>query len=148
MNSVSKSVYSLLSSVLSLDWASTTQGQGQGYFTTDSLPPISSSRRRAPWDSRPEFFSHLNTCGHSPYITTSLTRGWVCHLQVLLALISSFILGSESRRTRDHVLLSQIRDVLFVASCDSQGYGGGIRHRLHTGFLLLGRTLESLYLFL
>jgi hypothetical protein len=26
---------------------------------------------------------------------------------------------------------------LFVASYDSQGYGGGIRPRLHTGWLLL-----------
>jgi hypothetical protein len=69
---------------------------------------------------------------------------------------------SESRGTHDHILLSQIRDCpnlegqvpvfispkngvvqlypqalgsLFVASCDSQGYGGGIRHRLHTGYI-------------
>jgi hypothetical protein len=65
----------------------------------------------------------------------------------------------ESRRTHDHILLSQTRDSpnlegqvpvfisprnrvaklhpqaldsLFVASYDSQGYGGGIRTRLHT----------------
>jgi hypothetical protein len=53
---------------------------------------------------------HLNTCGHSPYITSSLTRRFVCHLQLLLALDSAFILGSESRRTHDHISLSQIRD--------------------------------------
>jgi hypothetical protein len=35
--------------------------------------------------------------------------------------------------TRDHILLSQTRDSLFVASYDSQGHGGGIRPRLHTG---------------
>jgi hypothetical protein len=62
----------------------------------------------------------------------SLTRGWVCRLQVLLALASAVILGPESRGTRDHILLSQIRDFLFVASYDSQGYGGGIRPSLHT----------------
>jgi hypothetical protein len=55
----------------------------------------------------------LNTCGHSPYITSSLTRGWVFHLQLLLALASAFILGSESRGTRDNILLSQIRDFPF-----------------------------------
>jgi hypothetical protein len=82
------------------------------------------------------FFSQLNTCGHSPYITSSLMRGWVCHLQLLLVLASAFILVSESRGSRDHVLLSQIRDPLFVASYDSQGYGGGIRPSLHTGSLL------------
>jgi hypothetical protein len=55
----------------------------------------------------------LNTCGDSPYITSSLTRGWVCHLQLLLGLASALILGSESRGTRDHILLSQIRDFSF-----------------------------------
>jgi hypothetical protein len=83
------------------------------YFTIGGLPPISSSWRRAPWDSRPEFFSQLNTCGRIPHITSSLTRGWVCHLQLLLALASAFILGSESRGTRDPILLSPIRDFPF-----------------------------------
>jgi hypothetical protein len=68
----------------------------------------------------------------------SLTRGRVCSLQLLLVLASSDILGSKSLGTRDHILLSQFRDFLFVASYDSQGHGGGIRPRLHTGdgFLL------------
>jgi hypothetical protein len=39
---------------------------------------------------------------------TSLTRGRVCSLQLLLCLASSFTLGSESRSTHDHILLSQI----------------------------------------
>jgi hypothetical protein len=58
-------------------------------------------------------FSQMNTCGHSHYITSSLTRGWVCHLQLLLGLASAFSLGSESRGTRDNILLSQIRDFPF-----------------------------------
>jgi hypothetical protein len=37
-------------------------------------------------------------------------RGWVCRLQLLLVLTSRVILRSESRGTRDHILLSQIRD--------------------------------------
>jgi hypothetical protein len=37
-------------------------------------------------------------------------RGQVCRLQLLLVLASAFILRSESRRTHDHILLSQIRD--------------------------------------
>jgi hypothetical protein len=87
-------------------------------------------------------------------------RGWVWRLQLLLALASSVILGSESRGTHDHILMSQIRDSpnlegqvlvfisprnrvaqllpqalgsLFIASYESQGYGGGVRTRLHTG---------------
>jgi hypothetical protein len=59
------------------------------------------------------FFPPMNTCSHSLYITSSLTRGWVCHLQLLLALASTFILGSESRGTRDRILLSQIRNFPF-----------------------------------
>jgi hypothetical protein len=70
------------------------------------------------------------------------------------------IFGFESRGTHDHIFLPQIRDSpnlegqvpvfispsnrmaqlypqalgsLFVASYDSQGYGGGIVTRLHTG---------------
>jgi hypothetical protein len=40
----------------------------------------------------------------------SLTRGRVCHLQLLLALASLVSLRSESPGTRDHILLFQIRD--------------------------------------
>jgi hypothetical protein len=45
------------------------------------------------------FFFQLNTCGHSPYVTSSLTRRWVFHLQMLLALASAVILRSESSGT-------------------------------------------------
>jgi hypothetical protein len=107
------------------------------------------------------FIFQMNTCGHSLHVTSSLTRGWVCSLQLLLVLASSVILRSESRGTHDHVLLFQFRDSpnlqgqvpvfisprntvarlssqalgsLFFTSYDSQVYGGGIRPRLHTGF--------------
>jgi hypothetical protein len=40
----------------------------------------------------------------------SLTRGRICHLQSLLALVSTVILGSQSHGTNDNILLSQIRD--------------------------------------
>jgi hypothetical protein len=43
----------------------------------------------------------------------SLTRGRVCRLQLLLALASAVIFGSESQRTRGHILLFQIRDFPF-----------------------------------
>jgi hypothetical protein len=109
------------------------------------------------------FIFQLNTCGYSPYVTSSLTRGWACRLQLLLVLARAVIPRSESRRSHDHILLSQIRDSpnleghvpvfisprnrvaqlypqalgsLFVASYDSQGYGGGIRPHLHRGYSL------------
>jgi hypothetical protein len=56
-----------------------------------------------------DFFFQLNPCGHSPYVTSSLMRRWVCHLHLLLALASTVILGSESSGTHDHILLSQIQ---------------------------------------
>jgi hypothetical protein len=95
----------------------------------------------------------------------SLTREQVCRLQLLLVLASAVILGSESRGTHDHILLSYIRvfpnlegqvpvfisprkrmaqlyiqalGSLFVAIYDSQEYGGGIRTRLHAGLYLAG----------
>jgi hypothetical protein len=55
-------------------------------------------------------FFQMNTNFHSPYVTSSLTRGWVCKFQLLLALTSTVILRFDSRGTRDHILLSQIRD--------------------------------------
>jgi hypothetical protein len=106
------------------------------------------------------FILHLDTCGYSPYVTSSLTRGWVCRLHLLLVSASAVILRFEFRGTHDQILLSQIQDPQpggpgpriyipqeqggpithpntgfhFVASYDSQGYGGGIRPRLHSGF--------------
>jgi hypothetical protein len=106
------------------------------------------------------FIFQLNTCGYSPYVTSSLSTGWVCRSQLLMVLASAVILRSESTGIHDHTLLSQIRDSpymvgqvpvfisprkkvarlypqalrsLFVPSYDSQGYCGGIRPRLHTG---------------
>jgi hypothetical protein len=85
-------------------------------------------------------------------------RGRVCRLQLLLAVASAVVLGSKSRGTHDHILLSQIRGPpnledqisvflsirnrvaqlhlqalgpLFVASYNLQGYAGGIRILLH-----------------
>jgi hypothetical protein len=110
------------------------------------------------------FIFQMNICGYYSYVTSNLTRGWVCTVQLLLVLASALILRSDSRGTRNHILLSQIRDSpnlegqapriyipqeqghpvipqalgsLFVVSYDSEGYGGGIRPSLHTrGYLI------------
>jgi hypothetical protein len=57
----------------------------------------------------------LNPCGHSPYVTSSLMRGRVCRLQLLLVLASVLIPGSDSRGTHDHTLLYQIK----LTTCSS-----------------------------
>jgi hypothetical protein len=54
------------------------------------------------------YFFQFYTYDCSPYVTSSLARGWVCRLQLLLALATSIILRSESRRTHGHILRFQI----------------------------------------
>jgi hypothetical protein len=53
----------------------------------------------------------------------SLTRGRACRLQILLALASIVIFGSESRGTREHILLSQIQDFLLRRLLRPAGLG-------------------------
>jgi hypothetical protein len=62
------------------------------------------------------------------------TRGRVCLLQLLLVLASTVILWSESRGIATIFYCLRFETSLFVASYDSQGYGGGIRPRFDTGF--------------
>jgi hypothetical protein len=57
-------------------------------------------------------------------------RGRVCRLQLLLALASAVILGSESRRLATIFLLSQFRDFPFRRLLRLTG----LRPRLHTGY--------------
>jgi hypothetical protein len=42
-----------------------------------------------PLETHDHYFFQLNTCCYNPYVTSSLTRGWVCRLQLLLALASA-----------------------------------------------------------
>jgi hypothetical protein len=49
------------------------------------------------------FIFQLNTCGYNPYVTSSLTRGWVCRLELLLVLASAVIFRSDSPGTQDHI---------------------------------------------
>jgi hypothetical protein len=86
------------------------ESESQSYFATGGLPSIGSSWRQTTSDSRQVFFFQLNTCGYSPYVTSSLTREQICRLQLLLGLASEVIFRSESHGPHDHILLSQIRD--------------------------------------
>jgi hypothetical protein len=84
----------------SLHWltnCSQSQSQSQSHFTTGALPSIVRLDSK-PLESHDQYFFQLNTCGYSPYATSSLTRGWVCRLQLLLVLASVIIIGSKSRR--------------------------------------------------
>jgi hypothetical protein len=95
-----------------------------------------------------------------PRPNSSLTRGWVCRLQLLLGLASTVIFRSQSRGTHDHsyclrfetsatwrprspsiyipqehsgLVISPGTGSLFFSSYNSQGYSGGIRTRLYVG---------------
>jgi hypothetical protein len=62
----------------------------------------------------------------------SLKRGRICRLQLLLVLASAVILGSESRGTRDHILLSPIRVSSLLGSVGlfiTPLHGPSIKHR-------------------
>jgi hypothetical protein len=63
----------------------------------------------------------------------SLMRPRVCRLQFLLFLASATILGFECHGTRNHILLSQIRDFPFCRLLRLAGLLSGIRTSLHTG---------------
>jgi hypothetical protein len=63
-----------------------------------------------PLETHGRKFFQLNTCGYSPYVTSSLTRELNCHLQLLLALAVAIILRSKSLWTHNRNLQSQVRD--------------------------------------
>jgi hypothetical protein len=65
----------------------TTERESQNNFKTVGLPPINSVWRQDSWDSRQEIFLQLNRCGHSPCVTSFLTRGRVFLLWIGLAFV-------------------------------------------------------------
>jgi hypothetical protein len=97
--------YDLLHSGLNYDWLHLVRVTLRQAVYRQSVPLGDKSLRL----TTSNFIFQLNTCGYSPYVTSSLTRGWVCRLQLLLVLTSAVIFRSKSRETHDPILLSQIR---------------------------------------
>jgi hypothetical protein len=95
--------------------------ESESYITTDGQSASLCWNKAPVWGSRPDFYYYQTIwvcwCG-----ALSLTRGWVCRLQLLLALASAVIFGSESRGTRDHILLSQIRNFFSSPSATRTRY--------------------------
>jgi hypothetical protein len=89
-----------------------TRDQSQSYITTDGQSASLSWNKAPIWGLRPDL-CYCQTVAVCSCGALSLTRGRVCRLQLLLALASTVIVWSESRGTRDHILLSQIRDFPF-----------------------------------
>jgi hypothetical protein len=68
-------------------------------------------------------------------------RGRVCLLYMLLGLPNAVFLGSESLVLATIFYCLRFETSHFVASYDSQGHGGSIRPRLHTGLSQLSVTV-------
>jgi hypothetical protein len=89
----------------------------QSHIATDGQS-ISNSLCRAPSGAHDQIFIALWPLQSCFYGASSLTRGRVCLLYVLMVLASIVFLGSESLETHHHIFLSQIWGFLFVASYD------------------------------
>jgi hypothetical protein len=95
------------------DWSeSLTQSESESYITID-CQSISLSWNKAPIWRFNQILITVRRLRVSWFGALSLTRGRVCRLQFLLALVSAVILGSQSLGTRGHMLLSQIRGFSF-----------------------------------
>jgi hypothetical protein len=126
--------------------------QSQAYITTGALPPV--------YHHIFITLRHLRVCRCGALF---LTMERLCHLQLLLVLASPAILGASpaglvimfyclrfetppnledqvavfiSHRKRVDQLYPQALGSTFVASYESQGYGGGTRTRLHAESVL------------
>jgi hypothetical protein len=92
------------------DWQSESESESEpeSCITTDDQS-ASLSWNKAPVEGlRPDFYCH--TVEGLMIWALSLTRGLVCRFQLLLALASTVIFGSESRGARDRISLSQVQD--------------------------------------
>jgi hypothetical protein len=142
------------------------ESQSQNYFMTGGIPPVSSSWRQAPWDSRPAIFFNwilsvkvlmyyplwredgsvvYNCCWPSP--AQSFSGPSPAGLMIIFYCLRFETPSTWRGRTPYLYLLGtgrlQALRSLFVASYDSQGYGGGIRPRLHMSELMLAIYLRS-----
>jgi hypothetical protein len=98
---------------LNTDLSENAESESESYVTTNGQLASMSWNKAPIWGAYDQIFIivwQLRVCWFG---VPSLTRGRVCRLQLLLALASPVILGSESLGTCDHILLSQIRDFPF-----------------------------------
>jgi hypothetical protein len=85
----------------------------ESYVTTDGQSASLSWNKAPIWGLRRDFYYCHTVAGLSMWRALSLTRGRICRLQLLLTLVRAVIFGLEYRKTRDHILLYQIRDFPF-----------------------------------
>jgi hypothetical protein len=104
--------------------------ESEPYVTTDGQSACLSWNKAPIWGLRPDFITfrqlHVSWCG-----ALSLTTGEICRLQLLLPLPAQSFSGPSPVELAPIFYCLRFETSLFVASYDSQGYGGGIRPRLH-----------------
>jgi hypothetical protein len=112
--------------------------ESESYVTTDGQSATLSWNKAPIWGLRPDSYRRLT-------VASVLMWGALSNesLQLLLTLASAVILGSESRGTSDHILLSQIRDFPFRRLPRLAGLRWRYSTRLHTGFLKVEFLLNS-----
>jgi hypothetical protein len=116
--------------------------QSQSHITTD-CQSISRSWCRAPSGAHDLMFVNhwqLRSCFSG---APSLMRGRVCLLYMLLALASVVFLCPSPLALVTIFYSLRFETSLFVASYDSEGYGGGIRTRLHAAYSQISSQSES-----
>jgi hypothetical protein len=109
------------------------KSQTQSHIATNGQS-VSKSWCRAPSGAHDQIFItvwQLQSCFCG---APSLTRGQVCRLQMLLASSAQSFLGPSTLRLATTFYCLRFETPLFVSSYDSQGHGGGIRLRFHTGY--------------
>jgi hypothetical protein len=89
-----------------------TESESESYVTTDGQPASLSWNKAAIWGLRPDFYYCLTVAGLLIWGALSDERTGLS-FTIAAGLASAFILESESRETRGHILLSQIRDFPF-----------------------------------
>jgi hypothetical protein len=89
------------------------ESECESYITIDGQSASLSWNKAPIWGLWPDFFITVRQLRVCWFGALSLTRGRVCRLRFLLVLASAVIFGSQSLGTRDHILLSQIRNFPF-----------------------------------
>jgi hypothetical protein len=107
------------------------ESEFESYVTTDGHRPVCLEIKHQFGAYEQIFFTirqvRVCLCG-----VLSLKRGRVCRLQLLLASPAQSFSGPSPVELVTIFYYLRFETTLFVASYDSQGYGGSIRPRLHT----------------
>jgi hypothetical protein len=109
------------------------QSQNQSHIATDGQS-VSKSRCSAPAGAHDQIFTTVRQLRSCFCEAPSMTRGRFCILYMLLGLPAQSFSGPIALGLATKFYCLRFETSLFVASYDSQGHGGSIRPRLHTGF--------------